>query len=88
MSSLVPSVVVTSAWVSPRVKIARTVGAGQNADFDPDIANLVEGAAIGTALLFDHLLAEDALAQRLVIGVRASCWAASSSSGIAASTPS
>ena len=43
-----------------------TVGARQHADFDPDVADLVEGAAIGTALLFDDLLAEDALAQGLV----------------------
>ena len=67
MSSLVPSVVVTSAWVSPRVKIGAAVGARQDAGFDPDIANLIEGAPIGTALLVDHLLAENALAQRLVI---------------------
>ena len=45
------------------------VGAGQNADFDPDIADLVEGAAVGTALLIDHLFAEDALAQSLEVGL-------------------
>ena len=27
------------------------VGAGQDAGFDPDVANFVEGAGIGTALL-------------------------------------
>ena len=42
-----------------------SVGAGQYADFDPDVANLVERAAVGTALLVDHLLAENALAQGL-----------------------
>ena len=50
-----------------------TVGARQNADFDPDVANLVEGAAIGTALLLDDLLAENALAQNLVVLLRSSC---------------
>ena len=45
------------------------VGAGQDADFDPDVADLVEGAAVGTALLVDHLLAEDALAQGLVVSL-------------------
>ena len=43
------------------------VGAGQDAGFDPDVADFVEGAGIRTALLFDHFLAEDALAQSLVI---------------------
>ena len=47
----------------------RAVGARQDADFDPDIADLVEGAAVGTALLVDHLLAEDALAQGLEVGL-------------------
>ena len=42
----------------------RSVGARQNADFDPDIANLIEVAAIGTALLFDHLFAENAARAR------------------------
>ena len=60
------------------------VGAGQNADFDPDIADLVEGAAVGTALLVDHLLAEDALAQGLEVGLELLLRPASSSSGIAA----
>ena len=45
----------------------RAVRARQNADFDPDSANLVEGAAIGTALFLDHLLTEDALAQGLEV---------------------
>ncbi len=43
------------------------VGSRQNSGFDPDLADLVEGAAIGTALLLDDLLAEDALAQSFVI---------------------
>ena len=47
----------------------RAVGAGQNADFDPDIANLVESAAIGTALLVDDLLAENAFAQSLEVSL-------------------
>ena len=34
----------------------RAVGAGQDADFDPDIADLVEGAAIRATLLVDDLL--------------------------------
>ncbi len=47
----------------------RAVSARQHADFDPDIANLIELAAIGTALLLDHLLAEDALAQHLQVAL-------------------
>jgi hypothetical protein len=42
------------------------VGAGQHADFDPDFADFVEGAAVGTALL-DDFLAEDAFAQSLEV---------------------
>ncbi len=45
----------------------RAVSPGQHADFNPDIANLIELAAIGTALLFDHLLAEDLLAQQVEV---------------------
>ena len=45
----------------------RSVRAGQHADLDPDIADLVELAAVGTALLFDHLLAEDLLAQQVEV---------------------
>ena len=67
MSSLVPSVVVTSAWVSPRVKTALTVSAGENSGFDPNFADLVEGASIGTALLIDHLIAENALPESLEV---------------------
>ena len=48
----------------------RPVSARQHADFDPDIANLVELAAIRTALLFDHLLAEDLLAQQVEVLAR------------------
>ena len=43
------------------------VSARQNAGFDPDVADFIEGARIRTAFLVDHLLAENALAQRLVI---------------------
>ena len=43
------------------------VGARQDAGFDPDFADFVEGAGVGTALLVDDLLAEDALAQRFVV---------------------
>ncbi len=50
------------------------VGAGQDAGFDPDVANFVEGAGIGTAFLLDHFLAEDAFAQRFVI--LSSAWPA------------
>ena len=39
----------------------RTVGARQNARFDPDLADFVECAAIGTAVVLQHLIAEDAL---------------------------
>ena len=60
------------------------VGAGQHSGFDPDLADLVERAAIGTPLLLDHLLAENALAQRFVVMLRASCFASSSSSGSSA----
>ncbi len=43
------------------------VRAGQDSCFDPDFADLVERASIRTPLLIDHCLAEDALAQRLVV---------------------
>ena len=48
-------------------KERRAVRAGQNAGLDGDLANLVEGAAIGTDAILGHLLAEDPLAQMLVI---------------------
>jgi len=38
------------------------MGAGQYADFDPNFADLVEGAAIRTPLVVDDLVAEKALA--------------------------
>ena len=68
MSSLVPRVVVTRAWVSPRVKMADPWVRGQDADFDPDVADLVEGAAVGAALLVDDLFAEDAFAEGFEVG--------------------
>jgi hypothetical protein len=43
------------------------VGAGQDAGFDPDFADFVEGAGIGTAFLLQHFFAEDALAQSLEV---------------------
>ena len=43
------------------------VGARQDAGFDPDFADFVERARIGTPLLIDDLLAEDALAQSFVV---------------------
>ena len=39
------------------------VGAGQDAGFDPDFADFVEGAGIGTAFLLENFFAEDALAE-------------------------
>ena len=36
------------------------VGARQHADLDIDLADLIEGAAIGAAALLEHLVAEDA----------------------------
>jgi hypothetical protein len=39
------------------------VGAGQNAGFDADLANLIEGATVGTDAIDGDLLAEDALAR-------------------------
>src|ERR1039458_2361006 len=56
MSALVPNVAVTSAWGLP-----------QDSRFDPDFADFVEGTSVRTALLIDHLLAEDALAQGFVV---------------------
>ena len=46
-----------------------TVDAGQNADFDRYISDLVEGAVIGADALVEHLLAEDVLAH----AVRSTC---------------
>ena len=45
-----------------------TVGAGQDAGLDADGADFVEGAAVGTNAFPGDLLAEDALAEKLVIG--------------------
>src|ERR1700691_5734052 len=39
----------------------------EDSDFDPDLADLVEFTSIGTALVVDNLITEDALAQLLVI---------------------
>ena len=62
------------------------VGARQNAGFDPDFANLIESASIGTALVIDHLIAENALTQDLVILLNLRLSSAASSSGSAASS--
>ena len=48
-SSLVPSVTVTSAWVSPRVNSAEPWVRGSTPTSTIDLADLVERAAIGTA---------------------------------------
>ena len=45
------------------------VGAGQDADFDPDVADLIEGAAVGTPFVVDDLFAEDALAKSFEVGL-------------------
>ena len=50
------------------------VGSWQHAGFDPDVAHFVEGAGVRTPLLIDHLLAEDALAQRLVVVIQFRAW--------------
>ena len=44
----------------------RAVGARQHAGLDGDGPDLVEGAAIRTAVLLQHLVAEDPLLQRVV----------------------
>src|SRR5437899_8120131 len=46
---------------------SRAVGSRQDSHFDRDGTNLVEGAAIGPALLMNNLIAKDALAQNFVI---------------------
>ena len=45
----------------------RTVHAGQHAGLDRDLANLVEGAVVGTDAVVEYLLAEDLLAEELVV---------------------
>ena len=80
-----PDVVVTSAWVSPRVKMAPAVGSGEESGFDPDVADFVEGAGVWSPLLFDST----SLRGRFVRGESQGycfnfAWAFSSSSGISA----
>ena len=82
MSSLVPRVVVTSAWVSPRVKMAEPWVRGRTPTSIQIVADLVEGASIGTALLGDDLLAEDAFAQSFVVSLQLWLRPSSSSSGM------
>ena len=45
----------------------RPVGARQNSDFNPDIADLVELAPVRTPVLLDHLFAEHLLAQQVKV---------------------
>ena len=66
-SSVVPSVARDQRLGLAAGEQRRTVNAGQNADLDRDRANLVEGAMIGTDALVQHLVAEDLLAQQLVV---------------------
>ena len=67
MSSLVLKVAGDQGLCFASGEDSAAVGSGQNSGFDPDFADFVEGAGVGTALLVDYLLAEDALAQRFVI---------------------
>src|SRR6185437_10340617 len=48
-------------------KESGAVNTGQNADLDGDLADLVEGAMIGTDALVENLFTEDVFAQQLVI---------------------
>src|SRR5260221_10394353 len=50
----------------------RAVSAGQNADFDRNVANLIECASIGTTFLMSHRLAENAFAKSFVISFQLS----------------
>ncbi len=47
----------------------RSVSSRQHADLDPDIADLVESAAVGTPFVVDNVLAENAFAQGLEVGL-------------------
>ena len=57
----VPSVTVTSACVSPRVKIAEPWVRGSTPDLDRDRPDLVEAPAVEALALLEHQLAEDLL---------------------------
>ena len=57
-SCLVPSVVVTSAWVSPRVNSAEPWVRGSRLDLAGDGADLVGGAAVDAAAGVEHQLAQ------------------------------
>ena len=63
MSSLVPSVNVASACVSPRVNSAEPCTRGSKPTSHVDLANLVELAAIRTPPRVQHVVAENVLAQ-------------------------
>ena len=67
MSSLVPSVVVTRAWVSPRVKMAEPWVRGRTPTSIQISRIWSKARAVGTALVVDDLVAEDAFAQGLVV---------------------
>src|ERR1700674_386661 len=47
-----------------------TMGARENSNFAPDLANLIERTPIGTPLVVDNLLAEDAFPQSLVVSLQ------------------
>ena len=64
----VPSVVVTRAWVSPRVKIAEPCVRGRTPTSIRDVPDLIKGAAIRTLLSFDYLLRGKSARAELVIG--------------------
>ena len=51
----------------------RTVNARQHAHFAGDLANLIEGAGIGTAAADQHVVAENALAKALEGAQRRAC---------------
>src|SRR4030081_928519 len=76
LSSFVPSVVVASAWVSPRVgggwgrgfsagEQRRAVRARQHSHFAGDLPNLVERACVRPPVAIENVLAEIAFAQPL-----------------------
>ena len=58
-SSPVPSVVTTSAWVSPRVNSGRAVGARQDADFRQDRTDGLEVAAVDALAVVEDVPAHD-----------------------------
>ena len=59
------------------------MGARQDADFDVDLADLVELAAIRTAAVLQHLVAEDALLERVEAACLASAFCSSANGSTA-----